>query len=227
VVVGAYTIEVEQGADLNEPRGSAPPMVRAARVIVAGRPQQCLTHRAGLPPSVCMIPLALGLGEPEGASRTMLAAAIGEESQSGHGWGQPTATGGAGCDRYFVPTGEPDQDLQRLAAMCTEGPDREAATRPLRAERGEGEDGDRHRIHLEAGECYRVLGVGGAGVTELELGLVDPSGRLVARDLVPRSWSVLPASGPVCPDRAGDWEVVVAVERGRGRYAAQVWKFGR
>ncbi|MBI5535037.1 MAG: hypothetical protein HY898_20075 [Deltaproteobacteria bacterium] len=227
VVVGAYTIEVEQGADLNEPRASAQPMERAARVIVAGQPRKCLETKSPQPTEGCRVPLVLALGHPDGGSRKVLANIVAFDARAGRGWGQELGAGVDGCDRSFVATGALEQDLERLVSMCKQGAGMVAVTRVLRGEQGEEEQADHHRVRLNAGECYRAFGVGGAGVVELQMGWVAPGGRLIARDLLPRRWSVLPSTGPVCPDADGDWELVIAVERGQGPYAAQIWRLGQ
>jgi hypothetical protein len=83
---------------------------------------------------------------------------------------------------------------------------------------------ERFPVRLRAGACYRAFGVGGRGVVELDMALRTPQGVIVARDLQPGPWSVLTSGGPVCVDTTGDYKLWVAVERGKGRYAGQLWQ---
>jgi hypothetical protein len=79
VVVGALTVEAEAGVDLNEPRASEQPHVRAARLLSVGRPAQCLRQRAEPPPPHCLLPLAVAVGSGDAAKARKLARALGGE----------------------------------------------------------------------------------------------------------------------------------------------------
>ena len=86
----------------------------------------------------------------------------------------------------------------------------------------------RYEVPVEPGQCYRAFGVAGEGVRDLDMGLYDPAGRLVARDVRPDAWAVVSSDGPVCvPEEGGPYELVVSVEAGQGTFAVQVWRVER
>ena len=72
-VVGALRVEAETGVDLNEPRGSEQPHVRAAQLMTVGQPQRCLQLGARVPGRACLVPLAVGLRRPDAAGARGLA----------------------------------------------------------------------------------------------------------------------------------------------------------
>ena len=73
-----------------------------------------------------------------------------------------------------LPTDKPPVDVLPLAgkrfagAMIAQG-------KPITGSLRQGERSD-HLLVLEAGRCYRVVGVGGDGVTDMDLFLYDPAG---------------------------------------------------
>ncbi len=51
---------------------------------------------------------------------------------------------------------------------------------------------------VQAGYCYRIIAVGGAGVRDLDLFLYDPTGRQIDADRAPDNYPVIGLSRPLC-----------------------------
>jgi hypothetical protein len=51
---------------------------------------------------------------------------------------------------------------------------------------------------VQAGYCYRIIAVGGAGVRDLDLFLYDPTGRQVDADRAPDNYPVIGLNRPLC-----------------------------
>lgn len=140
----------------------------------------------------------------------------------------PAVTGNAWADCYrrFQPGEDPAADLARLGEACAApgglGPLGEAHQG---AEQAAGDPPERLRFRMRRG-CYRAFAVGGAGVTDLDVALYDPAGRLAAGDVSRDRWPVVPPRGPLCVDHDGVYTVAVAVARGRGDYVLQIWGTG-
>jgi len=77
---------------------------------------------------------------------------------------------------------------------------------------------------LEAGRCYRILGVGGASLTDLDLLLRDENGNEVAQDDATDNVPVLGRDAVICPRWTGPFSVTVRAYRGSGPYGIQVFR---
>ncbi len=76
-------------------------------------------------------------------------------------------------------------------------------------------------ITLEAA-CTTIVAVGGEGVRDIEISLLDPSGRSIARAGTREPQATLRA----CVDVAGAYTIVVHVVEGAGSYVASAWSGG-
>lgn len=78
-------------------------------------------------------------------------------------------------------------------------------------------------IQLEGGRCYAILAVGDAGVRDLDLHLLDPSGNEVDRDIAqdPRP------TVRVCPERSGRFQMQVEMTAGAGGYVYAPYRWPR
>jgi hypothetical protein len=74
-------------------------------------------------------------------------------------------------------------------------------------------------IHLEAGVCYSILAAGDDTVGDLDMAL-RYNGTNIAKDTAKDNY---PSVGH-CPAETGTYQILIAVEEGRGHYALQVWK---
>jgi hypothetical protein len=77
---------------------------------------------------------------------------------------------------------------------------------------------------LEAGRCYRILGVGGSSLTDLDLVLRDENGNAVAEDDATDNVPVLGREAVICPRWTGPFSVTVRAYRGYGPYGIQVFR---
>lgn len=80
-----------------------------------------------------------------------------------------------------------------------------------------------HRFSLERGQCVRAFAVGGAGLVDLDLTVVDPRGVPLGADGIDDRWPILPPDGTLCVVAGGPHELRVAARKGAGDYAAQLW----
>ncbi|MEJ7731920.1 MAG: hypothetical protein WKG00_22260 [Polyangiaceae bacterium] len=128
------------------------------------------------------------------------------------------------CYSTFLAEGEPTSALSRLAAACGKATGMRAVAPARRGEPQNEEDAvERFTFPARANGCYRVYAVGAAEVIDLDVALVDPAGKVAANDRSATRWPVVPARGPICAEAEGVYTVEVAVTRGRGPFALQVW----
>jgi hypothetical protein len=81
-----------------------------------------------------------------------------------------------------------------------------------------------HLVVLEPGRCYRVVGVGGEGVDDMDLFLYDPQGVQASQDASQDRYPVLGVQSEICPIRAGAYRLQVQMYQGGGRFAAGVYR---
>jgi hypothetical protein len=72
-------------------------------------------------------------------------------------------------------------------------------------------------------KCVRVVAAAGAGAVDLDLGLVDPGGSVLARDDLQASFALIGAAGPVC-SVAGPHRVTVTLHGSSAEVAIGVWR---
>ena len=128
----------------------------------------------------------------------------------------------AACHASFEPTAPPEASVAALAQGCAqatgmkpwgdaivdESLGREPASYPLRTKRG---------------HCYRVFAQGDRGVKDLDVAIVDATGKVAAEDSTDSPTVVLVADGELCFDVDEAATVAVRVEAGKGKYAIQIW----
>jgi hypothetical protein len=76
---------------------------------------------------------------------------------------------------------------------------------------------------LQSDRCFKIIGVGGAGVTDLDLFLFDPQETQVQQDTATDAYPVLGLNHSICPDLAGSYRVRVRVFEGAGEFGVQVF----
>jgi len=76
-----------------------------------------------------------------------------------------------------------------------------------------------HLLVLKTGVCYRVVGVGGEGVSDLDLLLYDPAGVQSNQDSGQDRFPVLGMQSELCPPRGGAYRLQVQMYEGAGRFA--------
>lgn len=78
---------------------------------------------------------------------------------------------------------------------------------------------------LEAGACYRLIGVGGPTMADLDLFIVDENGNAIAQDTATDNFPVLGLGDtPICPRWTGPFFVRALAYSGYGEYGLQVFR---
>lgn len=98
------------------------------------------------------------------------------------------------------------------------------AASPLR--RGALSQGQEERFQatLNAGNCYRVIGVGGQGISDLDLFIIDQNGNAIAQDTATDNFPVLGlGSDMVCPQWTGTFYIRALAYSGSGDYGLQLF----
>lgn len=93
---------------------------------------------------------------------------------------------------------------------------------PFRGElrRGEVED---HSVVFRGIRCYVAFGVGGEGVEDLDITIVDSNGSPIMRDGTEDDEPVVGLRHGICPDVPGTYRVRVRMARGAGAYAVKLY----
>lgn len=76
---------------------------------------------------------------------------------------------------------------------------------------------------LPYGPCYRFIGVGGPGVSDLDLALHDANGVEVQRDVTDDPNPVIGTTASVCPLEASSFRLEVGMRRGAGDFVVGVF----
>ena len=105
---------------------------------------------------------------------------------------------------------------ERAPYMLVHGP-------ALRGEMQQGEVRDFSHVMLP-GWCYKVLGIGGEGVEDLDLRLYTPNEALLQRDTTQDGQPYLGRMRPICPPRAGSFRIQVRMTAGSGPFVVQVYR---
>lgn len=232
IAVGAYQVEI--GVEQESEAVGSGDRQRERH----GRPGWCKTERSALPSEECAVPLAYELSLIPGhapEAKVTVAEKAGPEHLPSTGT-MPGAlerraplveAGFDDCFAGFHPTGQAGEDLGELMLRCGEPTGMVPHSEVLTGWQAATGEVSRYGVQFEAGSCYRAFGVGGSGVRDLDMGWHDPLGQLIARDIRPDAWAVVPSDGPVCAQSSGSFELVVSVERGQGIFAVQVWRVDR
>lgn len=78
---------------------------------------------------------------------------------------------------------------------------------------------------LEQGYCYRVIGVSGETMADLDLFIVDENGNAISQDTGVENFAVLGmGSDTLCPRWTGPFYVTARAYRGYGDYGVQVFR---
>jgi len=82
-----------------------------------------------------------------------------------------------------------------------------------------------YAVTITPGRCYRIIGVGGVGVTDLDLKLFDPAGTMVDQDIATDNYPVIGLNNqhPLCPQTGGSYRLQVVMFSGGGEFGVQVF----
>lgn len=84
---------------------------------------------------------------------------------------------------------------------------------------------ERFETVLQAGYCYRVIGVGGPSMADLDLWIVDENGNPIAQDTATDNFPVLGlGSNTICPRWTGPFYIRALAYRGYGEYGVQLFR---
>lgn len=81
-------------------------------------------------------------------------------------------------------------------------------------------------VDAQAGRCYRIIGVGGAGVRDLDLRLRDMNGNVIDQDVATDNFPVLGLQRPLCLNWSGTFQVEVIMYSGGGEFGVQAFAGG-
>lgn len=136
--------------------------------------------------------------------------------------GDAVASGEAARDLPPLPSDAPPLQVlpeagkRSAAGMIAHGT-------PLAGKLAQGERSD-HLLVLEAGRCYRVVGVAGPGVTDMDLFLYDPAGVQRNQDASQDRYPMLGKPIEICPVIAGAYRLQVQMYEGGGEFAVGVYR---
>ncbi len=133
----------------------------------------------------------------------------------------------ATCYAGFVPTQDATRDVQELGNRCGAGCGMTALAQPQLGHQTAAAEAETYAVELQKGQCYRLLAASGPGLTDLDAGILDPSGNVVLKDEANDTWPVLGIFEPYCPNVTGTHQVIMAVASGEGTYAFQLWHAAR
>jgi hypothetical protein len=130
------------------------------------------------------------------------------------------------CHASFALSGEPRDvraDVAKLASGCAEATKMHRLAEPFAGEQAAADKPQTFRWKAQASHCYRAYGVGGAGIKNLDLLMVDGNGIVLGQDGNDDAAPVLLDAGAVCFKQDDDAAVVVSVGDGKGAFAVEVW----
>ena len=77
---------------------------------------------------------------------------------------------------------------------------------------------------LQPGKCFKIIGVGGMTVRDLDLKLFDPNGVQLQQDVATDNYPALGVESQICPSTAGAYRVQVEMYQGNGDFGVQVFQ---
>ncbi|MBL8604717.1 MAG: hypothetical protein JNK72_22515 [Myxococcales bacterium] len=94
--------------------------------------------------------------------------------------------------------------------------------------RGQMYQGQRQYVSVDAqpGRCYRIIGVGGEGVRDLDLRLLDMQGNVIDQDVATDNFPVLGLQRQLCLNWQGSFRVEVIMYSGGGTFGIQAFATG-
>ncbi len=78
-------------------------------------------------------------------------------------------------------------------------------------------------VQINPGRCYRIIGVGGPGVQDLDLRMRDMSGNVVDQDVATDNFPVLGLNRQLCPSWSGTFQVEIIMYSGGGDVGVQAF----
>jgi hypothetical protein len=126
------------------------------------------------------------------------------------------------CYASLVLSGDATQDIALLGDACGRRLGLVPLGAPIVNRQAEADPEQRFAVHLLPG-CYRLFATADSSVTDLKLRLADAAGDIITQS-EGTNHAVLDPAAPFCISRGGEHGLYVAVMKGHGRYALQMWK---
>ncbi len=250
ISVGAYTVSemTNSGAgaevDVNGPGASGSHSDLSRRNVGMGNLEACKSDSADSPPKDCQMPLEIllvAIGSHRGPG--VAPPPAGEPAPSPTGLPRPVdgrraptppapppAPNGLTHSNCFVGvtrTWDPEVDLRAVTARCGQPLGLEPLGAPIVAQLAQGQPMHKYGASLEAGACYRIFAISDRGIEDLDTGLKAPDGSWVSKDILEDNFPILNGDGPFCVQQSGQYQLLVSVAKGSGKYAVQMWKVTR
>jgi hypothetical protein len=111
--------------------------------------------------------------------------------------------------------------MQRRAQMVAAG--MTTATPIFRGTLTQGATQDFQAV-LQPGKCFKIIGIGGMSVRDLDLKLFDPNGVQLQQDVATDNYPALGVESQICPTVAGAYRVQVQMYQGSGDFGVQVFQ---
>jgi hypothetical protein len=78
-------------------------------------------------------------------------------------------------------------------------------------------------LHVEANHCYRIYGLSEDSLQDLDIAVIDSTGKSAGEDGSDSPDSVVLEDGELCFTQADDVKVNVAAGNGGGKFSVQIW----
>ena len=187
----------------------------------AGKVFECDVDAQNSPPKECEQPIEVQIADINDLQ-------IGDDPnpQPGPNPAPPTAPKPeATCYEAVKLSGDPERDVLAVGEACGKvfglKPIGAAFVRNLSEQDGWRKQ---YEFDFQKGSCYRVLGVGDAGIHDLDVGIKDSHGKDLAVDGQHGPVAVVNPRGPYCATMTETVVIYAKVEKGAGRYGLWVWK---
>jgi hypothetical protein len=176
------------------------------------------------PPDSCRTPVEILLSEVD---RSMVSYDQTAPPPTDHG-PAPTPTSvpkpESQCSQLVKHTGDITADINALGDACGTKFGLAAVADPYSRTLSQNQGWQRQfQMELPAG-CYRLFAAGDSGIQDLDTGIKDAAGNVIAQDSSNGPMPVLNPDGPFCITSAQKVDLFARVGKGAGRYAMWLWK---
>ncbi len=231
ITVGAYSITsvsaTAAAANVNGPGGMGAGGHMGERKLQGseqGELDKCSNAGQGSgPPDSCKTPVEILLSEIDRSMRK-----YDMETPTGKPGPAPTPTNvpkpESKCVQLVKRTGDITADINAVGDACGTKFGLVAVAPPYSRRLAEGAGWQKQfELELDVG-CYRLFAVGDSGIQDLDTGIKDTSGAVIAEDSSHGPMPVLNPDGPFCIQRAQKVELFARAGKGAGTYAMWLWK---
>jgi hypothetical protein len=135
------------------------------------------------------------------------------------------ASSEASCWQTIALTGDANKDFASLVANCGTPTGAVEYAKPAAGKLHSVKDKrDTYLMHIQAGLCYRFMGVGDGTIQDLDILILQAGGALVGDDKTKGPVAIIESDKAWCMDRDADYQFLVEVDGdGTGRYVFGAW----